>query len=291
VLWLTIDLHIHSLASDGKFSIQEIFKEAKNRGITFLSITNHDNINGQTQAITEAKKTDIRYISGVELNVTLSYQKYKNGQTFALDFLGYQFNPNNQALQNKLALLTHYRQKRATKILQNINTEFKKENIPPLTKKDLQKITQTVEGTLGRPHIADYLVNKKIVANRQEAFDKYLIKCDVPKYPLHLEEAAKLIQDAGGKLVLAHPSDSCGTSLQPITQNIQEQTRIIQENMLQYIDGVECWHPSHTTKTTQHYIKFAKEHNLLMTGGSDCHQKPVIMGTIKVPSWTIDQFC
>ena len=72
---------------------------------------------------------------------------------------------------------------------------------------------KSVDGTLGRPHIADYLVKKGIVASRQEAFDKYLVKCDVPKYPLYLEEASKLIRSAGGKLVIAHPDDPHGTSL------------------------------------------------------------------------------
>jgi predicted metal-dependent phosphoesterase TrpH len=288
---LAIDLHIHSSVSDGKFSVKEIFNEAKIRGITFLSITNHDNINGQIQAINEAEKAGIHYISGVELNVTFSYQKYKNGRPISLDFLGYQFNPTNQALQNKLALIAHYRQDRAAKILDNLNIEFEKENISALTEEDLRRIEETVEGSLGRPHIAEYLIKKGIVTNRQEAFEKYLMKCDVPKYPLHLEEASKLIRDAGGKLVLAHPTDVCGTSLQPITQVSQEQTRIIQETMLYCIDGIECWHPSHTAETTDHYIKFAKEHNLLMTGGSDCHQKPVIMGSVKIPGWVVDQFC
>ena len=78
---------------------------------------------------------------------------------------------------------------------------------------------------LGRPHIADYLVKKKIVKNRQEAFDKYLVKCDVPKYPLYLEEASKLVRGAGGKLVLAHPNDPHGTSLAALTKSLAEQTR------------------------------------------------------------------
>jgi predicted metal-dependent phosphoesterase TrpH len=287
---VAIDLHIHSSASDGKFTVQEIFREAKVRGITFLAITDHDNISCQTQAVAEAKKAGIRYVSGVELNVTFSYPKYKEGRAFSLDFLGYQFNSANQALQGKLALMAHYRQERAEKILDNLNAEFEKENIPALTGEDLRRIEKTVEGSLGRPHIADYLIKKGIVASRQEAFDKYLMKCDVPKYPLHLEEASKLIRDAGGKLVLAHPNDACGTSLQPITQVPSEQTRIIEETMLSCIDGVECWHPSHTAETTSHYIKFAREHSLLMTGGSDCHQKPVIMGTVEVPGWAADQF-
>ena len=77
----------------------------------------------------------------------------------------------------------------------------------------MRHIEESVDGVLGRPHIADYLVKKGIVKARQEAFDKYLVKCDVPKFPLYLDEASKLIRDAGGKLVLAHPNDPHGTSL------------------------------------------------------------------------------
>ena len=98
-------------------------------------------------------------------------------------------------------------EERAAKILDNLNAEFKKENIAALTAEDLRLIEESVDGVLGRPHIADYLIKKGIVKTRQEAFDKYLVKCDVPKFPLYLEEASKLIRDAGGKLVLAHPND------------------------------------------------------------------------------------
>jgi len=60
--------------------------------------------------------------------------------------------------------------------------------------------------------------------------------------------------------------------------------------MLPIIDGVECWHSRNTPETTNHYVAFAKEHGLIMTGGSDCHQKPIVMGTVKVPDWVADQF-
>jgi 3',5'-nucleoside bisphosphate phosphatase len=287
---MIIDLHIHSTASDGKYTVPEIFREAKARGIGFLAISDHDSIRAQTEAAVEAKKVGISYITGVELNVTLSDPKIKEGKPFSLDFLGYQFDPNNEALKNKLALMAKYREERAAKILDNLNAEFKKENISELTREDLSKIEESVEGSLGRPHIADYLVKKGIVASRQEAFNKYLVKCDVPKYPLHLDEAAKLIRNACGKLALAHPNDACGTSLLPITSVLSEQTRTIQEIMLPYIDGVECWHLSHTPESTSHYLAFAKEHDLVMTGGSDCHQKPVVMGSVSIPDWVADQF-
>jgi hypothetical protein len=287
---MIIDLHIHSKASDGKLTVQEIFKEAKNRNISFMAITDHDSIICQTQATATAKKAGIRYLTGVELNVTFTHPKYNKGKPVSLDFLGYQFDAANKALESKLETMAKYREERAAKILDNLNTEFKKENIAALTKDDLRQIEESVDGVLGRPHIADYLVKKGIVKTRQEAFDKYLVKCDVPKYPLYLEEASKLIGDAGGKLVLAHPNDPHGTSLVALTKSLGEQTGIIQEKMLLYIDGVECWHSRNTPETTNYYVAFAKEQGLMMTGGTDCHQKPIIMGTVQVPDWVANQF-
>jgi 3',5'-nucleoside bisphosphate phosphatase len=284
------DLHIHSKNSDGNFSVEEIVKEAKSRGIGFLAITDHDSIVCQTHARQTATASGIQYVCGVELNVTFSHPKYREGKSTSLDFLGYQFDPKNAALKRKLDLVAKYREERAEKILDNLNADFSKEGIERLTKADLSEIEATVDGTIGRPHIADYLVKKKIVATRQEAFDKYLVRCDVPKYPLFLEDASKLVGDAGGKLVLAHPNDPHGTSLQAFTKLLPEQTEIIQESMLDFIDGVECWHSRNDPATTQHYSKFAKERGLLITGGSDCHQKPVMMGTVQIPDWVAEQF-
>ena len=284
------DLHIHSKASDGKLTIQEIFKEAKSRNINFMAITDHDSISCQTQAIATAKEEHIQYVTGVELNVTFAHPKYHEGKAVSLDYLGYQFDTNNKALESKLETMAKYREERAAKILDNLNAEFKKEHIATLNKDDLRQIEESVDGVLGRPHIADYLVKKNIVKTRQEAFDKYLVKCDAPKYPLYLEEASKLVRGAGGKLVLAHPNDPHGTSLVALTKSLSEQTEIIQGKMLPHIDGVECWHSRNTAETTNHYVAFAKVHGLIMTGGSDCHQKPIIMGTVQVPDWVANQF-
>jgi len=154
----------------------------------------------------------------------------------------------------------------------------------------LMEVQTSVDGVLGRPHIADYLVRKGIVRTRQEAFDKYLVKCDVPKYPLYIEEASRLVRNAGGKLVLAHPNDPHGTSLVTLTKSLPKQTEIIEESMMPYIDGVECWHSRNDVQTTDHYVKFAKKHGLIMTGGSDCHQKPIVMGTVKIPEYVAEQF-
>ncbi len=287
---MIIDLHIHSNASDGKLGVPGILREAKVRSIRFMSITDHDSIGCQNQAVKLAKDQAVRYITGVELNVTFSNPKYREGKSVSLDFLGYQFDAGNSALENKLETIAKYREERAAKILINLNGEFEKEGIQALTKDDFRQIEESVDGVLGRPHIADYLVKKNIVKSRQEAFDKYLVKCDVPKYPLYLNEASKLIRDAGGKLVLAHPNDPHGTSLVSLTKSLTEQTAIIKEAMLPYVDGVECWHSRNDEATTSHYMKFAKEHKLIMTGGSDCHQKPIVMGTVKIPDFVADQF-
>ena len=287
---MIIDLHIHSQSSDGAFTVEEIVKEAKRRNIGFISITDHDSIGCQLVAMDLAGKAGIRYVAGVELNVTFSHSKYLAGKSVSLDFLGYQFDPKNQALEDKLQQIAEYREARAAKILDSINGEFEKEGIEKLTKSDFDKIQASVDGVLGRPHIADYLVKKGVVRDRQEAFDKYLVRCNVPKYPLYLENASKLVHNAGGKIVLAHPNDPHGTSLVALTKSLPEQTQIIKDSMLAYINGVECWHSRSDAQTTEHYLRFAKENGLMVTGGSDCHQKPVMMGTVAVPDYVADQF-
>jgi predicted metal-dependent phosphoesterase TrpH len=287
---MVIDLHIHSNCSDGKFTVEEIVKEAVARKIGLMSITDHDSIGSQEVAIGLAKENGIRYVSGVELNVTFSHPRYHEGKSISLDFLGYQYDISNNALRNKLHQMAEYRDERAAKILDNINAEFEEEGIEKLTKEDFGEIQASVDGVLGRPHIADYLVRKGIVRTRQEAFDKYLVRFDVPKYPLYIEDASGLVRNAGGKLVLAHPNDPHGTSLVTLTNSLFEQTKIIEESMLGYIDGVECWHSRNDAKTTNHYVTFAKKHGLIMTGGSDCHQKPIIMGTVKIPEYVAKQF-
>jgi predicted metal-dependent phosphoesterase TrpH len=284
-----IDLHIHTkTGSDGNLPIEEVFQEAKNRNIDLMSITDHDSIACQKRAIALARKHGISYITGVELNVTFHYPE--GNKDVSLDFLGYGYDVGNQELSNKLQLIKEYRKRRARQILNNLNMEFDREGIARFTEADLKKIEDSVDGVFGRPHIANYLVEKGIVKDKQEAFDRYLVKCDVPKYPLSLAEASQLVRNAGGILVHAHPGDPKGTSLATITRDLEEQTKIIERYMLQYIDGVECWHTEHDERTTAQYIEFARKHNMFMTGGSDCHQKPLLMGTLDIPDWVAEQF-
>ena len=288
---MLIDLHIHSKScSDGNLTVEEIVREATVRNIGLMSITDHDSIGCQEKAMALARKNGIYYVSGVELNVTFSHPRYCEGRSISLDLLGYLFDTKNKELRNKLRQIGKYREERVAKILDKVNAEFEKEGIEKLTRNDLKEIRDSVDGVLGRPHIADYFVRKGIVETVQEAFDKYLVKCDAPKFPLSVEEASRLLRNAGGIVVLAHPNDPHGTSLVKLTRSLHEQTEIIEESILMHIDGVECWHSRNDDPTTSHYVKFAKKHGIIMTGGSDCHQKPIIMGTVKVPEYVAEQF-
>jgi hypothetical protein len=285
---MKIDLHIHtSTGSDGALPVEEVIKEARKRNIGFMSITDHDSVSAQEKAISLTKEYGIKYVTGVELNVT--FQPIK-GKSTLLDFLGYDYNIHNQPLIEKLRLMREHREKRAQAIMDKINTEFNKEGLALFTGQDMQNIRDSVDGAFGRPHIAAYMINKGIVQDTQEAFDRYLVKCDAPKYPLSLAEASQLIHQAGGVLVLAHGNDPGGTSLAMITKDMPQQTRIIAENMLEYINGLECWHPRHDDATIAYYLEFTRKHHLISTGGSDCHQKPIIMGTVRVPPEIAMQF-
>lgn len=285
---MRIDLHVHTRdCSDGNLSVDEIFEEARKREIGLISITDHDSVDCQERAMALAGKHGISYVTGLEINVAFRYPE--GDRDVSLDFLGYGYDTGNDALRSQLQMLREHRERRARRILDNLNREFDREGLPRFDEDDMRRIEESVDGTFGRPHIANYLVEKGIVKDKQEAFDRYLVRCNVPKYPLSLAEASQLVRDAGGVLVHAHPNDPHGTSLASITDDLQRQTQIIERYMLQYVDGVECWHSRNDEKTTAHYIDFARRHDLVMTGGSDCHQKPIILGTVEMPDWVAGQ--
>ncbi|WP_028320923.1 PHP domain-containing protein [Desulfatiglans anilini] len=288
---MKIDLHIHSrTCSDGKMEAGEILREARRRKITMISITDHDSVECQESIEAAAGQMGMVYLTGVELNISFSDPDYRGGKTVSLDVLGYGYDAADQRLFDKTLQLKAFRRSRAEKILERINTEFTREGRPPFTPADMEAIEETVDGSFGRPHIANYMVRKGIVRNRQEAFDRYLVRCDVPKLPLLLEEAAELVHGAGGRLVLAHPNDPNGTSLSALTKDVREQHEIIRRRLLPFLDGVECWHSRHDPMTTAAYLAFARREGLMVTGGSDCHQDPVVMGNIPVPLYVADQF-
>ena len=288
---MKIDLHIHSKnGSDGRWDIQDIFAEASRRGIDLISITDHDSIAAQEQAQLLAKQYGMRFVTGVELNISFSHPGYRSGKGVSLDVLGYGYDYLNTALVEKLSRLRSHRIKRAGQILENLNAEFRAQGLPEFTGSDMEAIQAGADGALARPHIAAYLIEKDIVRDKQEAFDRYLVKCDVPKMPLSLMEASSLVRGAGGRLVLAHPGDPNGTSLVSLTDSLEKQLEIIRGSMLDFIDGIECWHSRHDKAHVRAYLDFTRRNALMATGGSDCHQQPPVMGTAAIPGWVAGQF-
>jgi predicted metal-dependent phosphoesterase TrpH len=271
-------------------TLEEIFEEAKRRDVRLLSITDHDSIDCQEQAKILATSCGILYVNGLELNISFSHPEYRDSKPVSLDLLCYQYDIHHEPLVQKLAQLRDFRKTRAEKILEKINEELVREGLKEFTQNDLEEIESTVDGAFGRPHIANYMVKKGVVSTRQEAFDRYLVKCNVPKMPLSIDDASELVKGAGGKLMLAHPNDPNGTSLFSLTPSLDEQQEIIRGSMLPIIDGIECWHSRHDRGTVESYMAFAKEMGLMVTGGSDCHQNPMLLGTVDVPSDVARQF-
>ncbi len=267
---MKIDLHIHTkTCSDGNLSIEEVFQEAKNRNIDLISITDHDSIDCQERAIALARKHGMSYITGVELNVTFHYPE--GNKDVSLDFLGYGYDIGNQELGSKLQLIKEHRERRARQILKNLNVEFEKEGIEGFTEEDLRKIENSVDGVFGRPHIANYLVEKGLVKDKQEAFDKYLGKgapAYLDKFRLSAIEAITMITDAGGIPVLAHPFTLyCKSS--------DELDVLIKKLVNQGLQGLEVYYSEHDERKMSSYKLLAKRYNLAITGGSDFHGKNI----------------
>ena len=203
---MKIDLHIHSKdCSDGKMSLSRIFDEAGKRGIGLISITDHDNIECQESARALAHKHCMDYLPGVELSISFSHPEYRNGKAASLDVLGYGYDIHNGDILNKLKELREYRRHRAEKILEKINQVFLEKDLKAFTKRDMAAIEEKVGGSIGRPHIAAYMVEKGIVSSKQEAFDTYLVKCNIPKLPLSLKEASNLVRGGRRQAVSCTP--------------------------------------------------------------------------------------
>ncbi|MCD4657535.1 MAG: hypothetical protein K8S87_08305, partial [Planctomycetes bacterium] len=183
------------------------------------------------------------------------------------------------------------RKTRANEIFNKLNEMLKNEGKKTYPDADIATIFEDATIVISRVHIADFLVKNHVVRNRKEAFNKYLVKCNVTIASQTPQELADYVHSAGGKLFIAHPSDIGEASLSAFSTDVQEQFRIIQEHLIKDIDGLECYHSRHSSRTVQKYIKFCKANDLLISGGSDCHQHPKIqMGSILMPDFVAEQF-
>lgn len=260
---MEIDLHTHSIHSDGSKTPEELLKLAKNAGLKVFAITDHDDIEGSKKLINCNEKNIVIY-SGVELNA-----KVDKGQ---LHILGYNIDLYNEKLNNRLKELKKYSIENIKLYLKQLKDDF---NIV-LPKEDIEKLLNR-KGNIGRPNLALILVKYNYCQTVAEAFDKYLKddKVRLIKKYITKEECISLIENAGGIAVLAHP-----WSLKLTNEELYEEIKYLVSIGLK---GIETYHSYNTKEQTDFYKLIAKEFNLLETGGTDYHG-PDIKPTIKIGS-------
>lgn len=252
-----IDLHIHSTASDGTYTPQEILEMAARAGLQAIAITDHDTLDGSRQAFNGDIPASLAFLTGVEISVDApSASKISD----SLHILGYGVDPKDRKLVEALDKFQKIRNIRVHRIVDRLNALG-----VALTLE--QVMGKAGDGTPGRPHVAAAMVNAGYAEHINDAFDRFLGNgkpACVSKERMPCEQAFELIHDAGGIPVLAHPylipcRGSDGLVL------LVEQLRDMG------LKGIECYYPQHTPEATAQYLKLAKEYGLLSTGGSDFH--------------------
>ncbi|MFH1198677.1 MAG: PHP domain-containing protein [Candidatus Omnitrophota bacterium] len=255
------DLHLHTNASDGTFTPEEVVLKSKKSGLAAISIVDHDTVDALDAALKIAKDNEIEIIPGIELSAECDGKE--------IHILGYLIDHRNNDLTAKIKILKTNRIDRVHKI-----TEKLKDLGVALSPKTVFDIAQ--DGIISRLHIARALVEAGAVTTTGEAFRRY-IGDSSPAYVLGFkmqpEETISLIKNAGGIPVLAHPYSLHSDELT---------LKLIEFGIM----GLEVYYPEHSQGMINFYLDLAKKYNLLVTGGSDCHgaAKPEVkIGSIKIP--------
>jgi len=257
-----IDLHIHSTCSDGLLTPEEIVTLADQRGLCAISITDHDTMGATLEAMSAGEKNDVEVVPGIEMSVTYSYCE--------VHLLGYYIQHDSPALEHYSQLLLQSRKERAVKIIEVLRKQGVKISL------ELVKL-KSKEAPIGRPHIAEVLVEENYAYSMQDAFNKYLGEnrpADIPKLSIGIEKAIRIIKESRGLAFFAHPAtvDCCED--------------VIHELLRHGLDGIETIHPKHSPEVQAHFHKIAQKYDLLESGGSDCHggrNGYITMGTLPVP--------
>ena len=249
---MKIDLHTHTTYSDGTDNPSELINKALAAGITIIGLTDHDSISGWQEA-TNALRSGISLVPGAEISC-------QTLDGISVHILGLLFDSSNSELMNTLKKTRENRHSRMEKIIARIN-----EAGIEITMNDV--LAQLSDGaTLGRPHLADALVKKGVVASRDEAFTQMLhnnSKYYVSHYSPTPETAIGLIKAAGGVSVIAHPM----ASHRGRTISLETFGSLIDSGL----DGIEVDHRDHSPAEKIELISLASGSNLVMTGASDYH--------------------
>ena len=247
-----IDLHTHSLASDGTDTPGELINKAHARGISVLGLMDHDTVAGWDEAISY-----LRPGMSLVLGSEISCQTLDGT---SVHMLGMLFDRENSALAEVLSTTRDNRLTRMNRIVARLN-----EAGFEITIEDV--LAQLAPGaTLGRPHLADALIAKKIVASREEAFTELLhnnSKYYISHYSPTPEDAIKLIKQAGGVAVIAHPL----ASLRGRTVSIDSFKSMVEAGL----DGIEISHRDQSEDERQLLREIVEQYDIIATGSSDYH--------------------
>jgi predicted metal-dependent phosphoesterase TrpH len=255
------DLHVHTSYSDSTFSPEEVMACAQEKGLDAIAICDHDSVEGVAPSIEIGKRLGIEVIPGVEMTVEKSDTE--------VHLLGYFVNYKDEWFKEILRELRDWRVKRVYTMAEKLKAEGI--TIDP---EEVFKLSK--DGSVGRLHVAQVMVNAGKVKRMKEAFDRYIgfsKPCYVPSVRFAPEEAIRTLIKAGGVPVLAHPG-------------IMFKDEYIGELISYGLRGIEVYHSDHNAAAVKHYEEVADSYGLLMTGGSDCHgmgKGRVLMGNIKVP--------
>ncbi|RKZ28375.1 phosphatase [bacterium] len=255
------DLHIHSSASDGTFTPEQIVERAYNYRLSGIAITDHDSVAAVPSGIRAAEKFGIEYVPAIEISTSDLEGR--------MHILGYYIDIGYSGLTRLLKKLVESRKTRVQEICNKIESLGY-----PCAIEDIENIADGA--SIGRPHVAEYLIDIGAVRDIHEAFDRYLSvgkPAYVRKWAPSPKEAIGVIHDAGGLAVAAHPG---------ITEGMMDKLPYLYRLG---IDGLEGYYPRYPQNKQRRIIEFAREHNLVITGGSDCHGfrrgKP-LLGIFKV---------
>jgi 3',5'-nucleoside bisphosphate phosphatase len=250
-----IDLHTHSTASDGTDTPAELVVRAKNTGLDVIAITDHDTAAGWAEAAA-ALPTGLTLVPGTEFSCAWFGP---DGRRIGLHLIGYLYDPNNEELRAERSRLRESRRGRGQAIVGNLAADG-----IPITWKRVAELAG--DGSVGRPHIGQALVEAGVVESIDAAFADLLSarsKYYVRKADMDVFEAMRLITTAGGVTVFAHPlARRRGTVVDDA---------VIADMAAAGLDGVEVDHPDHSAANRAHLAGLAADLGLIPVGSSDYH--------------------
>jgi predicted metal-dependent phosphoesterase TrpH len=243
---MRIDLHLHTTASDGLLEPTALVRAVQNAGIEIFSITDHDTVGALGDASREAESTGLRLIPGIELTAYWGRVEFH--------ILGYFIDPENAALRvflKRTGEARHLRLHAMLTRLQAMGIAVPAEDV----------IARSRDGNVGRPHLARALVERGFVTSTDEAFNRYLgtdKPAYVPRPDVSVQQAIRIIREAGGIASLAHPG-------------LHNRDEAIPDMVAAGLTAIEVYHPKHAFGRAARYRRLARRQSLLVTGGSDFH--------------------